>query len=727
MKNRLTPVLAGCAAVLLIMLAPSAVGSSSAVAEGSLTSVSFHSTTLGEAIDYNVYLPAGYEASSKNYPVLYLLHGRGDSMSAWVRMQGTLDELIANGDIPPTIAIMPDAPWSSRASYYVDSAYRGADPGRAVETAFTQDLIAHVDSTYRTVASRNGRGVAGYSMGGYGAIRYSLAHPDLFGAAIVLSPAVYIPSGPRDSSTREFGAFGKDKRLFVDHIYQRLNYPETFESFTATGLTLPMYIAVGDDEFKNPEPKDWKHDLDFEAHVLFNQASRVENITAELRVVDGGHDWDVWGPQFVEGAKYVFQFLDQAPATPMKASLVGTAGEERAGGVAVDSAGNVYQALAAEGSIAGQPYSAAKDLVLVKDSPSGTRLWTRELGTARTERAYGVAIDAAGDVVVTGYTTGDLDGGHAGNTTDDVFVVKFDPAGTQKWLRQFGVPSLADRGYAIATDAASNIYVTGYTRGDLAAVNLGDKDIYIAKLDSAGTQLWLKQFGSAGEDKAWGVAATGDGIRLGGMTSGAIGSTPAGALDGWVARYDAAGTQAWLTQFGTTRQRGGLGPDGGRGGQHLRRGLFRRGLRRATGRRQGHRRRPVRPGRDDDLGRPARHRPERQGCGRRARRGRQLLRRRLHRRQHRHEGRRLGRRARQVRRRHEPRVGAAVRDDRGRRRRHLRRGQSLPGHRRELDLRLRAFRRRHGVQRVGGDRRRLSRQVRCARRERVGREWGGVR
>ena len=121
------------------------------------------------------------------------------------------------------------------------------------------------------------------------------------------------------------------------------------------------------------------------------------------------------------------------------------------------------------------------------------------------------------------------------------FVVKFDPAGTQKWLRQFGVPGLADRGYAIATDATSNVYVTGYTRGNLAAVNLGDKDIYIAKLDSAGTQLWLKQFGSAGEDKAWGVAATGDGIRLGGMTSGAMGSTPAGALDGWVARYDAAG------------------------------------------------------------------------------------------------------------------------------------------------------------------------------------------
>ena len=150
----------------------------------------------------------------------------------------------------------------------------------------------------------------------------------------------------------------------------------------------------------------------------------------------------------------MFRFLDKAPATPMKATLTGTAQEERAGGVATDAAGNVYQALAAGGSVAGQPFAGDKDLVLVKDSPTGTRLWTRELGTTRLERAYGVAIDPAGNVVVTGYTTGDLDGAHAGNTTDDVFVVKFDPSGNRTWLRQFGVAGVADRGYALATDAA---------------------------------------------------------------------------------------------------------------------------------------------------------------------------------------------------------------------------------------------------------------------------------
>jgi enterochelin esterase-like enzyme len=64
-----------------------------------------------------VYLPVRYQASSACYPVIYLLHGRGDSMAAWTQLKGRLDELIANGEIPPTIAVMPDAPWSNRAGY----------------------------------------------------------------------------------------------------------------------------------------------------------------------------------------------------------------------------------------------------------------------------------------------------------------------------------------------------------------------------------------------------------------------------------------------------------------------------------------------------------------------------------------------------------------------------------------------------------------------------------
>ena len=89
-------------------------------------------------------------------------------------------------------------------------------------------------------------------MGGYGAIRYSIAHPDLFAASIVLSPAVYFPKPPSDSSTREFGAFGQGSELFSTPIYKKLNYPEELPRFSAKNLPSHMFIAVGDDEYQNP-------------------------------------------------------------------------------------------------------------------------------------------------------------------------------------------------------------------------------------------------------------------------------------------------------------------------------------------------------------------------------------------------------------------------------------------------------------------------------------------
>jgi hypothetical protein len=247
----------------------------------------------------------------------------------------------------------------------------------------------------------------------------------------------------------------------------------------------------------------------------------------------------------------VFQFVGRPEVTPMKASLVGTAGEERAGGVAVDAAGNIYEALAAEGSVDGQTHSGAKDVVLVKYAPSGARLWTRELGTTGTDRAYGVTVDVQG-AIVTGYTTGNLDGNHAGNAADDAFAVKFDANGNRLWLTQFGAPSVADRGYALGLDGAGSLYVAGYTRGSLDGVNAGDKDVILAKLSSeTGALTWVKQFGTTGEDKAWGVAVSGAAVYVAGMTAGSFG-TAVGAIDGFLARFDGAGSRSWLSQFGTT-------------------------------------------------------------------------------------------------------------------------------------------------------------------------------
>lgn len=282
---------------------------------GTVESRRFASATLAHELAYHLYLPPGYDAAAaKRYPVLYLLHGRGDKMAAWTTIKPDLDRLINAGRIPPVIAIMPDAPASRRAGYYIDSQFTGSEQpalpaGEPIESAFTQDLVAHVDSTYPTKTDRLGRIVAGYSMGGYGALRYSLAHPELFGAAIVLSPAVYFPLPPPDSSTREFGAFGNGARIFDPEIYAAKNYPALLPLFAARGLPLVMFIAVGDDEHALADPAQAVHDLDYEAHTLYNKVRRVPLITAQLRVVDGPHDWAAWRPTFVEGVEYVFAQL----------------------------------------------------------------------------------------------------------------------------------------------------------------------------------------------------------------------------------------------------------------------------------------------------------------------------------------------------------------------------------------------------------------------------------
>src|SRR4051812_6765479 len=85
-------------------------------ATSTIESRSMVSATLGHEISYQVYLPAGYVADgSHRYPVIYLLHGRGDKQTAWATVKPDLDGLIAEGCIPALIAVMPDAPSSRRA------------------------------------------------------------------------------------------------------------------------------------------------------------------------------------------------------------------------------------------------------------------------------------------------------------------------------------------------------------------------------------------------------------------------------------------------------------------------------------------------------------------------------------------------------------------------------------------------------------------------------------
>jgi len=517
----------------------------------------FQSETLNRTYQYGIYLPAGYEDSGASYPVIYLLHGRGDTMDAWLNASDLLDELIANGDIPPIIAVMPDMPSSERASYYVDSQYTGtlyrAEP---VETAFMNDLIPHIEATYRALTHREARLIGGYSMGGYGAIRYSMAYPERFVGALVLSPAVYIPLPPVDSSTREFGAFGSGDELFDEAIYQRLNYPALADALTSSGLPVSMFIAVGDDEWKNPNPEDRLHDLDMEAHMFFNQVARIANVRSEFRVYNGGHDWEVWRRGFDEGMRYLAGFIQTssdsgAAAEDLGGALLGSPGEDYAGGVAPLADGTVIQVLSVSESPQIEPHYGELDVAVLRWG-DGRALWTRVVGTSAAERAYGVALDTQENVIVAGYTSGDLDGQHTGNDGNDPFVVKLDSDGEILWTLQFGDGAEADRAYALAVGADDMIYVAGYTRGVLTGENAGDKDIFIAQVSPDGEIGWLEQFGGAGEDKGLSLAVDDVAVYLSGVAGvGTALGDPVGDLDAYVAAFSHDGETLWINQFGS--------------------------------------------------------------------------------------------------------------------------------------------------------------------------------
>lgn len=521
-----------------IVMAPAA-----QAAAGSIVTGSAPSAAVG-TIDYAVYLPPNYDPAGA-YPSVYLLHGRGDSMAAWQQMAGKLDALITEGAVPPLIAVMPDAPWSNRGNYYVDSLYTGAEsPGAAVETAFTEDLLTHIDSTYATVDDRGARAVGGYSMGGAGAVRYATAHQDLFSAGLVLSPAVYVPTPPLDSSTREFGAYGNGAALFDEARYTSLAYPSTFAALDAS-LPIHLFIAVGDDEWANPLPEDAIHDLDYEAATLYNQAKRVNGITAELRVYDGGHDWDVWGRGFEEGMRDIGPRLRTSAPPAFPGTQLGSSGQDYAGGVLTLADGGVITATNLAGDAPGHVGAGLLDIVVQRLDGAGTPQWSTAIAGTANDRAYGVVSDGEGGALVAGF---------ARAANDDMLVARISADGEQPWKTTYGSTTAADRAYAVTSDGDGGAYLAGYTSGSLPGhTSAGDKDAALVRVDSAGAVLWSAGFGGSGEDKAYAVATSADGtVVVAGSSGGAMpGGTSAGSLDAWVAGFSPEGDQLWLHQYGT--------------------------------------------------------------------------------------------------------------------------------------------------------------------------------
>jgi enterochelin esterase-like enzyme len=251
---------------------------------GQVLAYSFHSQTLGRDWRYNVYLPDGYDHSDLRYPVLFMLHGFSENENAWVtkgHINQAADHLIAAGEIPPIVIIMP----GSGDNWYVDLKEK-------IETAFVQDLVPEVDRSFRLIPEREGRGIGGDSMGGYGALRFILKYPEQFAVALLMSPAIYVPEPPLTSSARKGTVFGNP---FDAKIWQQANYPTFIDDFFAKNLPVALYVNAGD------------HD-DFEIETQIGplyKMMREHKFPVEMRVTAGIHDFAVWRAELPDALRFI--------------------------------------------------------------------------------------------------------------------------------------------------------------------------------------------------------------------------------------------------------------------------------------------------------------------------------------------------------------------------------------------------------------------------------------
>jgi enterochelin esterase-like enzyme len=140
----------------------------------------FSSASAGTTVSFHIYLPPAYaNEPNRRFPVLYWLHGSGDPLAGITQVTGYLSSGMAQGLIPPMIVVIPNG---MNYSMWCNSK-NGVVP---MEDVVLNDLVPHVDATFRTIAQRSGRILDGFSMGGAGSGRFGFRRPDLFAGISML-------------------------------------------------------------------------------------------------------------------------------------------------------------------------------------------------------------------------------------------------------------------------------------------------------------------------------------------------------------------------------------------------------------------------------------------------------------------------------------------------------------------------------------------------------------
>lgn len=194
------------------------------------------------------------------------------------------------------------------------------------------------------------------------------------------------------------------------------------------------------------------------------------------------------------------------------------------------------------------------------DSP-----WQNQLGSEAADSSFGVAATPNGDLVITAATEGALGGPHMGKR--DVYLARTSPTGEPRWDIQLG-GSDSDSPLGVSAGSEGSIYVGGFTDGSFAGENAGSADVWVARIDGDGNEVWRRQFGGDGWDRGFDVTAFDGGVYVTGYTASVLDpDTNHEGFDGFAARFDAEGNMDWVRQFGTDAadwgQGSSLAADGG--------------------------------------------------------------------------------------------------------------------------------------------------------------------
>jgi len=227
----------------------------------------------------------------------------------------------------------------------------------------------------------------------------------------------------------------------------------------------------------------------------------------------------------------------------------GTSKEDEGRSVAVDSYGDIYVTGYSYGALGESGNFGHSDIILSKRNSRGDLIWTRQWGTNGDDSGNSVAVDGDGNIYVTGYTSGSLEG-HISGGSWDIFLTKLTPDGELEWTSQWGTDGV-DEGNSVAVDPSGNIYVAGSVSGSGSE---GYSDIFLAKFSAEGEMKWRNRWGTDEADAGNSVAVDLNGdIYVTGVSKGVFaGKKNAGHYDNFLTRLNLDGRKEWTHQWGTS-------------------------------------------------------------------------------------------------------------------------------------------------------------------------------